>query len=97
MSPECPEFPIIILRFAKQNTTTAATATQATLPMSKANGNRYTTDYMARKKRKSSGSVLSSRVRMHRVIKGLDGPYDQTQRRGGGTEDDDGSGHVAPR
>jgi hypothetical protein len=51
--------PIIILKFAKQNTTTAAAAIQATVPMSKANGDRYTTDYMARKRRKSH-LVLSS-------------------------------------
>jgi hypothetical protein len=29
--------------------------------------------------------------------KGPGWPYDQTQRGGGGTEDNDGSGHVAPR
>lgn len=40
----------IILRFAKQNTTTATPATQSTVPMSKANGDKYTRDVTWREK-----------------------------------------------
>jgi len=67
----------IILRFAKQNTTTATPATQSTVPMSKANGDKYTRDVTWLEK--VIRSVPSSRVGEFTGNKGGPGwPYDQT-------------------